>query len=111
MMSNEGEIQVLALRCPSCGGALRVSAGDDHTQCEHCGSTVLIVNRETGETRIEETQPISPEDAAAARRVVKIVLWGTAISFALPIAITAFVSVVIAVVLLVLGFVLFGLGH
>ena len=111
-MSDESrDIRIVALKCPNCGGALQVSPGSDHTQCEHCGSTVLIVDARTGETRIDTIEPETPEAAAARRRVIKIVLWGTAISFGLPIITTVLVTIIIAVVFLVLGIVLFGVAR
>ncbi len=109
-MTEDKDIRIVALKCPNCGGALRVSGGSDRTQCEHCGSTVLIVNARSGETRIDTSEPETPEAAAARRRVVKIALWGTAISVALPILTTVIVTIIIGVVFLILGIVFFGVA-
>jgi len=110
-MTEEKDIRILALKCPSCGGALKVLPGADRAQCEHCGSTVLIVNARTGETRIDSIAPDTPEAAAARKRVIKIALWGTAITIALPILTTVLVSIIIAVVFLILGIALFGVSR
>jgi hypothetical protein len=105
-MTKAKDIRIVALKCPNCGGLLRASPGSDHTQCEHCGGTVLIVDAGTEETRVDITHPDTPEAAAARRRVVKIALWGTAISVALPIVST--IIIILAVAFILLGVVLIG---
>ncbi len=107
-MADSHDMRVIALKCPNCGGALKVPPGIDRTPCEHCGSTVLVVGARTGDDRSDATRP-DTQEAAAGLRVVKIALWGTAISFALPIVAT--VIVIIAVVFIVLGIVLFSVAQ
>jgi DNA-directed RNA polymerase subunit RPC12/RpoP len=107
-MTKAEDIRIVALKCPNCGGLLRASPGSDHTQCEHCGGTVLIVDTGTEGTRVDATHPDTPEAAAARRRVVKIVLWGTMISVAIPIVAT--VIILIGVVFAILGAVFLGIS-
>jgi LSD1 subclass zinc finger protein len=108
-MTETNDVRIIALKCPSCGGALKVSPGSDHVQCEHCGGMVMIVGGREKEARIETTAPDTPEAAAAKRRVIKVALWGTAISFALPIISAVGIIIILGVVFLVLGFVLYGM--
>ncbi len=108
-MSDENrDIHVVALKCPNCGGSLQVPQGTDRTQCDHCGSTVLIVDARTGETRIDTSVPQTPEEAAANRRMIKIVLWVIAIAVVLPIVATVLVNVIIVIVSLIVGLVASG---
>jgi DNA-directed RNA polymerase subunit RPC12/RpoP len=107
-MADENDVRIVALKCPSCGGALRVQAGEDRTRCDHCGSTVLVVDARTGETRVETAEPESPEEAAATKRLTKIVLWIIVLAFALPMIGTLLVNVVVAVISLILAFTVSG---
>jgi LSD1 subclass zinc finger protein len=108
-MTDDKDIRIVALKCPSCGGALRVPPGSDHVQCEHCGGTVMIVGGLEKEARMDTAAPDSPEAEAAKRRIIKVALGGMAISFALPIISAVGIIVILAVVFLVLGFVLYGM--
>jgi LSD1 subclass zinc finger protein len=108
--SNTG-IRVVALKCPNCGGALQVPRGADRTQCDHCGSTVLIVDPQTGETRVDVSVPQTPEEAAASRRMIRIILWIIAIAVVLPIVATVLVNVIVVIVSLIVGLVASGVVH
>ncbi len=99
---------MIALTCPNCGADLQVSADEDRAQCEHCGGSVLIVDAGKNETRVEETKPMSPEEAAAAKRMVKILLWIIGIAVVLPIIATVIVNVIIGLVSLIVGIVTIG---
>jgi ribosomal protein S27AE len=102
------DVKMIVLTCPNCGADLQVSADEDRAQCDHCGGSVLIVNARRKEARVDETKPMSPEDAAAAKRMVKIFLWIIGIAVVLPIVATVIVNVIIGLVSLVLGIVTLG---
>jgi len=110
-MTEEKDIQIIALKCPNCGGALRVPEGTNTTYCEHCRSSVLVVDGAAGRTPTGTPAAAAPLSEAAKKRVLKIVLWGTAISFGLPILATVLVSIILAVVFLILGLGLIGSGR
>jgi uncharacterized protein (DUF983 family) len=99
---NEG-VRMVVLRCPSCGGELQARVGQDRVTCDHCGSTVLIVDAGAGKTRIITPVPISPEVAETMRRTTKMVLWIVILAFLLPIIAAVLVNVILALVSLVLG--------
>jgi hypothetical protein len=107
-MTEDRDVRIIALRCPSCGGALDIPPDSDRTTCRHCGGGVLLVRGRDERTGEEAVRPEAAMSDADAKRVVKFVLWGTAISAALPIVITAIVIIVIAVVFLVLGLIFAG---
>jgi hypothetical protein len=102
-MTEEKDIKILALTCPSCGGALRVPDGADRAVCEHCKSTVLIVDAAAGKTRVEAAESESPEAAAEVRRMVKAILWIAGIAIIVPTAATLIINIIIGLVSLVLG--------
>lgn len=102
-MAENKDVRIVALKCPNCGGALRVPEGADKAFCEHCKSDVLIVNGGAGRAGIAAEPPTSPEETAATRRMVKLILWVIGIGIVLPAAATVMVNVIIALVSLVLG--------
>jgi DNA-directed RNA polymerase subunit RPC12/RpoP len=111
MMTEDKDVRIIALKCPNCGGELRVPEGTDKALCEHCRSTVLVLNAQpdgalagTGTTGV-------PLSEAAKKRVLKIVLWTTAITAGLPILTTVLIFIILAVVFLVLGLGLIGSGR
>ena len=85
-MTEDKDIRIIALKCPNCGGALRVSPGTDKAQCEHCKSTVLIVDAKGGEPRTDVSEVVTEEAAEAGRRALKVILWSVLISVAAPIS-------------------------
>jgi hypothetical protein len=110
-MTGESDVRIIALKCPNCGGALRVPEGADRALCEHCKSTVMVLDgRTTGRNAPGAAVGNVPVSEAAKKRVIKIALWGTAVSVALPILAVAIVFIILAVVFLVLGLVLAGSG-
>jgi ribosomal protein S27AE len=110
-MGDENDVRIIALKCPSCGGALQARVGEDRVTCDHCGSTVLVVNAGTGETRVERAEPESPEEAAAKKRMIKIVLWVVVLAFVVPTIVSLFIDVIIAVISLVLVYITSGVGR
>ncbi len=107
-MAEETNVRIVALKCPNCGGALNIPPDTDRSTCGHCGGGVLLVRERDERTGEEAVHPEAMMSDADAKRVVKFVLWGTVISAALPIVITAIVIIVIAVVFIVLGVILMG---
>ncbi len=107
-MADEQDIHVVALKCPNCGGALKVAQGSDRTLCEHCGSTVLIVDARTGETRIDSTEPETPEAAAARKRTIKILIWVIVLATVVPIFASLLVNIIIGIVSVLVGIITFG---
>jgi ribosomal protein S27AE len=100
---SQQDVKMIALTCPNCGAGLAVSADEERAQCDHCGSTVLIVDAGKKEARVEESEPMSPEDAAATKRMVKIILWVIGIAIVLPTLATILINVVIGLISLVFG--------
>jgi hypothetical protein len=110
-MAEKRDVQIIALKCPNCGGALRVPEGTDKALCEHCKSTVLVLNAQAGGTSAGASTAKVPLSEEATKRVLKIVLWGTAITAGLPILTTVLIFIILAVVFLVLGLGLIGSGR
>ncbi len=110
-MAEDKDVRIIALKCPNCGGALRVPEGADKAFCEHCRSTVLVLNTQPGGALVEAGTTKVPLSEAATKRVLKIVLWTTAITAGLPIFTTVLIFIILAVVFLVLGLGLIGSGR
>jgi len=102
------DIRVVALKCPNCGGALEVPPGTDRTRCEHCGSTVLIVDPRSGETRLEQALVETPEEAAAKKRMIKIILWVVVLAVVVPFIASFLIDIIVAIVSIVVAFVTSG---
>ncbi|MBN2224688.1 MAG: hypothetical protein JW765_08465 [Deltaproteobacteria bacterium] len=109
-MTDDKDIRIIALKCPNCGGVLDVSPESDRATCGHCGGEMLLVHERDDRTGEEAVRPEATMSDSDAQRVVKVVLWGTVISAALPIVVTAVIIVVIAVIFLVLGLIFTGTG-
>jgi len=107
---NEQDVKMIVLTCPNCGADLQVSADEQRAHCDHCKSTVLIVDARKEEARIVKAKSMSPEEAAAARRMVKIILWVVGIAVVLPIAATIIVNILVGLVSLIVGIVTIGVA-
>lgn len=94
---------MVVLKCPSCGGELRVTPGTDRIRCEHCKTTVLILDPTKGTARVDPEGANTPQQEAAAMRIVKFTLFGTAITVMLPVVLTVILFVIIGLVFLVLA--------
>jgi DNA-directed RNA polymerase subunit RPC12/RpoP len=109
-MTDDGnDVRMVALKCPNCGATLQVSPDKERAQCDHCGSSVLIVDAQKKSKGVETPAEPPVIDEKTEKRAVKIVLFGVAATVMLPVLITVITSVIIGVVLLVLAVVSFGL--
>ena len=110
-MTEDKDVRIIALKCPNCGGALRVPEGADKALCEHCRSTVLVVDARAGGASPGTSTRTVQFTEEGKKRLLKIVLWGTAITAGLPILTTVLIFIILAVVFLVLGLGLLGSGR
>jgi hypothetical protein len=110
-MAEDKDIRIIALKCPNCGGALRVPEGADKALCEHCRSTVLVLDARAGGTSPGTSTRAVQLTEEGKKRLLKIVLWGTAITAGLPVLTTVLIFIILAVVFLVVGLGLIGSGR
>jgi DNA-directed RNA polymerase subunit RPC12/RpoP len=99
----EAGVKMVVLRCPNCGGELRVEPGTTRARCEHCKTSVLIIDQTKGTANVDRRDVITPEQEEAARRIIKFTLFGTAISVMLPIVITVIVLIIVGLAFLAIG--------
>ena len=110
-MAEDKDVRVIALKCPNCGGALRVPEGADRAVCDHCKSTVLVLDGVAGPASPHTSRSTVQLTEEGKKRLLKIVLWGTAISVGLPVLTTILVFIILAVVFLIIGFGFIGSGR
>ncbi len=108
MMVDDGnDVRMIVLKCPNCGATLQVSPHMERAQCDHCGSSVLIVDAKRESKEVETPPESGVVDEETEKRVVKIALLGFAATFVAPILIS--VIIIGVMTLVVLGIVFFGL--
>ena len=70
----------------------------------------MVIDGRNGHTMPDTPAEGAPVSEETKRRVFKIALWGTVISFAFPVFITAVIFIILAVIFLVFGLVFVGSG-
>lgn len=88
-----------------------MAEGTDKAQCDHCGSTVLVVDTHTGGTLPGASTRTVVLTEKGKKRLLKIVLWGTAISVGIPLLTTVLIFIILAVVFLFIGLGFIGSGR
>jgi ribosomal protein S27AE len=113
MADDEKDVRIIALTCPNCGATLQVSPDKDRAKCDHCGSSVLILDAKKGTTKLDTSGSERPIDEKTKKRLFWIVIIVIVVAFVIPLLIDfitsiiiMFVSVLGVILKLVLGSVL-----
>ena len=95
---NDEKLSFISMTCPSCGGTMKLAAGQDRIVCQYCGREVLIEKRNSAKEAYE--RQLAREKAAAdfrerqvkkGRHLVVRIYLGIAAFFAIVILVNALI--------------------
>jgi DNA-directed RNA polymerase subunit RPC12/RpoP len=84
---------MIVLKCPNCGAALRVSPDKDRARCDHCGSSVLILDAQKGIARLDASSDAAIDEMTKTR-VARFVILGIVVVFILAMLSTVISSMI-----------------